>query len=322
MKTLPIAGILAGLLAALTLLPALAQQQPYTVTITAPPTAQPGTPAAVTIRIEGQVALLPSFTYDVEEATLLGVLAPTPVAANVAEGTVFLRRDTPGSGALTVSFAGQVLARATVQFGTATGTIRVETLLAAGPNAAARTWRYQAIDATGAVAAELQTFTSGDAPLGTASTTLPAGVYAIRQILGSDTALACSTGIFYAVSQPAGAVTTVSIAPGGQATVRYTITPCPDLPRDPEVLIPVDTIVPGPQGGIVGEPAIAPSEPPFNQVAGARQPGPGLLPPAAGNSAPPPATQPISPLLAAGSLLLLSGSGMLLLSRRRPRPLP
>ncbi|WP_322819389.1 hypothetical protein [Tepidiforma sp.] len=322
MKTLPIAGLLAGLLAALTFLPALAQQQPYTVTVTAPPTAQPGSPAAITIRIEGQVAILPSFTYDVEGATLLGVLAPTPVAANVAEGTVFVRRDTPGSGALIVSFAGQVLARATVQFGTATGTIRVETLLAAGPEAAARTWRYQALDPAGTVVAELQISTSGDAPLGAASATLPAGVYAIRQILGSDTALACATGIFYAVSQPVGAVSTVSIAPGGQATVRYTIAPCPDLPRDPEILIPVDTIAPGPEGGIVGEPAIAPSEPPFNQVAGARQPGPGLLPPAAGNSAPQPVTQPLPALLAAASLLLLSGSGMLLLSRRRSRPLP
>lgn len=320
MNTLRIAGLLAGLLAALVLLPALAQQS-FTVTAVAPPVAQPGSQVAVTIRIEGQVATLPGFIYDVEGGTLVGVLAPTPVAAGVAEGTAFVRRETPGTAVLSVSFAGQVLASTSVQFGAAAGTVRVEALLDAGPDAAARTWRYQAIDPSGAVAAELQVNTSGDAPLGSATATLPAGVYAIRQVLGSDTALACTSGVFYAVSQPAGAVATVTITPGGQVTVRYTITPCPDLPRDVEVIIPVDTIAPGAAGGVVGEPVTAPGETPFSEVAGARQPGPGLLPPAAGNSAPPAATGPLPALLATGSLLLLSGGGLLLLSRRRVRPL-
>ncbi|MEJ5220548.1 MAG: hypothetical protein WHT63_00915 [Tepidiforma sp.] len=310
----------AAAFAALAALPAAAQI-PFAVSAIAPAPVQPGQQAAVTIRIEGQVATLPGFIYDVQGGTLVGVLAPTPVAANVAEGTVFVRRDTPGTASLSVSFAGQVLASANVTFAAATGAIRVETLLDAGPDAAARTWRYQVVDAAGAVVAELQVGTSGDAPLGAAvAEGLPAGAYAVRQVLGADTALACAPGAFYAVSQPAGAVATVTLG-ASPVTVRFTIVPCPDLPAGLEVIIPVDTIVPGAGSGIIGDAVPAPAEPPFSEVAGVRQPGPGLLPPAAGNSPAAGAPSPLPALLAAGALLLLSGSGLLLLSRRRSRPL-
>jgi len=316
-----IAALLAAAVAAFTLLAAVpaAAQVPYTVTAVAPPPVQPGAQAAVTIRVEGQVAALPSFGYDVEGGTLVGVLAPTPVAAGIAEGTVFVRRETAGAARLTVSFAGQALTTAEVRFIAPGSTLRLETTLDAGPNAAARTWRYQVLDAAGAVVAELQTSTSGDAPTGAAEAALPAGAYAVRQVLGSDTALACAPGVFYAVASPAGAVATVTLAVA-PAVVSFTIIPCPDLPEGLEVVIPVDTIVPGAGTGIVGEPVEAPAEPPFSEVAGVRQPGPGVLPPAAGNSPAPRPAGP-APLLIAGVLLLLSGGGVLLLGRLRSRPL-
>jgi hypothetical protein len=324
MSSVRVFALLASLFAAIIAIPAAAQA-PYTVTAIAPPAAAPGSQSAVTIRIEGQIAALPSFSYDVEGATLVGVLAPTPVAANVAEGTVFLRRETPGTARLAVSFAGQLLASAEVRFG-ATAAIRVETTLDAGPEAAARTWRYEVIDATGAVVATLQASTSGDAPTGSVtSAPLPVGAYSVRLVLGNDTALACAPGVFYAVDQPPGAAATVDLA-AGPATVRFTITPCPDLPADLEVLIPVDPAVPGSGGAAPAEPAANPPAggPPFSEVAGVRQPGPGILPPAAGNSLGAPASalpSPLPALVVAGSLLVLTGSGALLLARRRSRPL-
>lgn len=316
MRTLRIATSLAALLVALLALPAAAQSS-FTVSASAPSTAEPGASAAVTIRIEGQIAALPSFIYDVEGGELVGVLAPTPVAAGVAEGTAFITRATPGAARLHVSFAGQRLATAEVRFA-APATIRVETLLDAGPNAAARTWRYEVVSPAGTVVATLQVNTSGDAPIGSAvSAPLPPGIYAVRQVLGNDTALTCTGDAFYAVASPAGAVQVVDTTVG-PATVRFTIRPCPALPADVEVIIPVDTILPGAGSGIVGEPAI---EPPFSDVAGVRQPGPGVLPPAAGNSAAPGAAAPgILPLVVSGTLLLLTGSGTLLLAARRSRP--
>ncbi len=319
-RILALLAALAAAVAALTALPAAAQT-PFTVSVLAAAPVQPGQQAAVTVRVEGQVTALPGFIYDVQGGTLVGVLAPTPVAAGVAEGTVFVRRETPGTALLAVSFAGQVLAAANITFAAPAGTIRVETLLDAGPDAAARTWRYQVIDPAGVVVAELQTATSGDAPLGAATAAnLPPGPYAVRQVLGADTALACAPGAFYAISQPAGAVAAVTLG-ASPVTVRFTVVPCPDLPAGLEVTIPVDTIVPGAGGGVIGDAVPAPAEPPFSEVAGVRQPGPGPLPPAAGNSPAAAAPSPLSPLLAAGSLLFLTGSGALLLSRRRSRPL-
>ncbi len=316
MRTLRIAALLTALFAALSALPAAAQL-PFTVSASAPSIVEPGATAPVTVRIEGQVSALPSFIYDVEGGDLVGVLAPVPVAAGVAEATAFITRATPGTARLHVSFAGQRLATAEVRFA-APSSIRVETLLDAGPDAAARTWRYEVVSPAGAVVATLQVSTSGDAPLGAAeSAPLPPGIYAVRQVLGSDTALSCAGDAFYAVASPAGAVQVVDTS-AGPATVRFTITPCPGLPSDLEVIIPVDTIVPGAGGGIIGEPV---TEPPFSEVAGVRQPGPGILPPAAGNSAAPsPASAPLLPLLVAGTLLLLTGSGTLLLAARRSRP--
>lgn len=262
-------------------------QQPFTVTVSAAAGSYAvGEDAAFRVRINGATATLPSFSYDVSGGTIEGVLPPTPVATNVAEGTVFVSRATAGTARLTVSFAGQTLGSADVQF-VGTGSIQVRATLNAGADAAARTWRYEVVNAAGSVVATMNVSTSGDAPNGTATAaSLPYGTYTVRQVLGSDTALSCAGGAFYAVSAPAGASTRVELNASSR-TAAFTIVPCPALPGDLQVQIPVDTIAPGGSGGVVGEAEglVPPGETPFSEVAGARSRGPIPLPPDTGDSA-------------------------------------
>lgn len=285
-----------------------AAAQPFTVTLTPGASAFPtGTDAAFSVRVEGQTTTLPSFDYSIEGGSLSGVLPPNPVAANVAEGTVFVHRGTPGTARLTVSFAGEVLATAEARFG-AVGQLRVQTTLDAGPDAAARTWRYEIVNASGQVVSTLSLSTSGDDATGVASTgALPHGLYTVRQVLGGDTRTACTTGAFYEVTAPVGASTIIQLD-AGSATVAFTISPCPDLPASLSVQIPVDTIAPG-SGGVVGEPDFLPGEEPINEVRGAREAGPGApLPPNTGNSLSGTRSQNFDPLL----LLVTGAAGMTL----------
>ena len=267
-----------------------------------------GTDAAFSVRVEGQTSTLPSFDYTIEGGSLSGVLPPNPVAANVAEGTVFVNRETPGTARLTVSFAGEVLATAEARFG-AVGQLRVQTTLDAGPDAAARTWRYEIVNASGQVVSTLSLSTSGDDATGTASAdAIPHGLYTVRQVLGGDTRTACVTGAFYEVTAPVGASTTIRLD-AESATVAFTIRPCPDLPGSLEVQVPVDTIGPGLAGGVLGDADFLPGEEPINEVRGAREPGPGIpLPPNTGNSMEV-ATDPPSLSL----LLLVTGAAVMAL---------
>lgn len=248
---------------------------PYSVSVIVRDNALPaGSQAAIAVRVEGQTTALPAFDYAVEGAELSGVLPPNPVAANIAEGAVFINRATPGAARLTVSFAGQVLATADLRF-TQVGQIEVRTSLSAGPEAAARTWRYEVLDASGQVVATLTTSTSGDSPTGSASTAgLPHGFYTIRQVLTGDTRAACAPGAFYEVTSPTGAATTVELT-ASALIVPFAIRPCPDLPAAMEVLIPVDPVTQTPSG-----------ETPVEEVRGVREPGPTAtpLPPGTGNT--------------------------------------
>lgn len=259
-------------------------QQAFTVSIAPAAASYPaGSDAVFIVRIEGNTASLPSFSYQVEGGTLAGVLPATPVAANVAQGTVFVSRATPGVATVTVSFAGQDLASGQANFA-GTGVIQVRATLNAGIDAAARTWRYEVVDASGAVVSTLNVGTSGDAPTGSATTAAIAqGTYTVRQVLGSDTATSCANGAFYAVSNPN---RTIQLTSATQA-IDFVVTPCPALPDDLQVQIPVDTISPGAGGGVVGEAEglVPPGETPFSEVAGAREPGFIPLPPNTGDSA-------------------------------------
>ncbi len=289
-----------------------AAAQPFTVRLIPRDPAFPtGSQAAFAVRIEGQTTTLPSFDYAIEGGTIAGVLPPNPIAANIAEGTVFVTRATAGTARLTVSFAGEVLATGEARFGEY-GQVRVSTTLDAGPDAAARTWRYEIVAPDGTVVATLSLGTSGDAATGTAaSPALPRGTYTVRQVLTSDTRVACAPGAFYEVTVPAGATTVIELA-GEEATASFTIRPCPDLPAGLAVQVPVDTITPGLVGGVLGDPDFLPGELPIDEVRGVREPGPaaGLpLPPATGNTmAGTPGSNTI-PLL-----LLVTGAAVLSLS--------
>jgi len=247
---------------------------PYSVTVVVrEPSLPAGAEATLAVRIEGQTTTLPAFDYSVDGAELAGVVPPNPVAANIAEGAVVITRDTPGPARLTVSFAGQVLAVADLRF-VQFGQIEIQTSLDAGPEAAARTWRYEVLTTSGQVVAALSTSTSGDSPVGSAATPpLPHGFYTVRQVLTGDTRSTCAPGAFYEVPAPAGAETTVELT-GEALLVPFTILPCPDLPTSVTVLIPVDPISPA-----------TPSEVPVEEVRGVREPGPGApLPPQTGNA--------------------------------------
>src|SRR5215213_6401807 len=70
---------------------------PYTVTATAAePTVAVGSTAIFRVRVQGQTAVLPSFSYDVEGGTVAAVTSLDPTAANVAEGAVFVTSESEG----------------------------------------------------------------------------------------------------------------------------------------------------------------------------------------------------------------------------------
>jgi hypothetical protein len=231
------------------------------------------------VRVEGQTASLPSFDFDVEGGRLAAVASIDPTAANIAEGTVFVTRETPGTAQLRVRLGNEVLATGQVRFA-AMGKVNVRVSLDAGPDAAARTWRYEVVSATGSVVGSLTANTSGDSPVNmVTSGQLPYGQYTIRQVLGNDTRTACAAGTFYRVAAAEAAIELSS----PQATANFTIFPCPDLPAGISVQIPVDTIAP--PAGVVGDADVFPGETPVSEVRGAREEGPGnVLPPSVGNT--------------------------------------
>ena len=253
---------------------------PYTVTaVAAEPTVAVGSTAVFRVKVEGQTAALPSFSYDVEGGTVAAVTSLDPTAANVAEGAVFVTSEREGTVRLTVRFGGEVLATGEARFARM-GRVNVAVTLDAGPDAAARTWRYEVVSASGQVVATLDANTSGDSPTSRVSTpALPFGPYTVRQVLGSDTRAACATGVFYEAATPA---STVELA-ANEALVQFTIRPCPSLPANLGVLIPIDTLAPG--GAAADVPA---GETPISEVRGARDEGPGAaatpLPPRTGDS--------------------------------------
>ena len=279
--------------------------EPFTVTIS--PASNPvpvGSSAVFHIRLEGQMAVLPSFNYDIQGGTLTGVASLNPTAANVAEGSVYVTRDTTGMATLSFRLGSTVLATGSAQFAQL-GSLSVSVTLNAGIDAAARTWRYEVLSTSGQVVASLTANTSGDAPVSTVSApNLQYGYYTVRQVLGSDTRTSCTDGAFYRVSAPTDAETTLELG-SASAAVSFTIEPCPGLPSL-SVSIPVDTIAPGP--GVVGDADVLPGETPISEVRGTRQEGPGNpLPPSTGNS-PAPVSKDTSLIL----LLLVTGATAML----------
>jgi len=168
--------------------------------------------------------------------------------------------------------------RASAQSPATTGQLAVQITLQAGPEAAARTWRFEVVTSAGAVAQTLSLGTSGDAPTSSEATSaLPYGVYTVRQILGSDTKLVCDATSFYEVTAPAGAQIVVDLG-SPRITVPFTVRPCAALPTKLQVQAPIDTVAP--------LPSPTPTSPTLDEVRGNRSEGPPApLAPSTGDSA-------------------------------------
>lgn len=261
----------------------------------------PGSDALLIVRAEGDEPDLATLEFTVEGGVISAVLSLNLVSPRVAEGVVFIRRDSPGEATLTVFRDGAIMARGTAVFG-ASGRITVSASVDAGSGAAGRTWRFEVVDAAGTVADTLSLSTSGDAPTGSAqSAALPLGRYTVRQILGSDTGLACSRGAFYEVTAPAGAATMVDLA-ASEVAVQFAIRLCPGTPAL-EVSRPVDEGVPDP--GVIDD------------VRGTRTPAT-PLPPATGSGLQ--QTPSRGATIALVLLACAAGAGAMSLARHRGRP--
>ena len=180
-------------------------------------------------------------------------------------------RNSGGTATLSATFGGQTLASGHANF-EAMGAITVSVTLAAGPDAAARTWRFEVVDTAGNVVSTLDASTSGDALTGAASTPLlPYGAYTVRQLLGNDTATSCTGNAFYAVTEPSSASTAVTLS-SATATANFSLTVC-DAPKQ-SVSIPVDPIA-FPSATATPAFTTAPGDVPIDEVRGVRQEGPG-----------------------------------------------
>ncbi len=243
---------------------------PWTVTITPSAASFPaGGDGTFLVHVEGVGTQLPALDYRADGGQVTSAGALHSVSAAAAEATVHVTRATAGPVTVSAGFAGQTLASSQGSF-VAMGSVGVAVTLDAGPDAAARTWRFEVTDASGAVVSTLDVSTSGDALTSSAaSAPLPYGVYGVRQVLGSDTATGCVGRAFYAVAAPLGAATHVSLD-SATATATFTIKPCGAT--DLSVNIPIDTVT-FPSPAAAGE--VAPGQTPINEVRGIRSAGPG-----------------------------------------------
>ncbi|MGI8926345.1 MAG: hypothetical protein ACR2HN_06830 [Tepidiformaceae bacterium] len=153
--------------------------------------------------------------------------------------------DAAGEDSLAVSMAGEGASARPLSF--AGGRVTVSATISPAAEAAGRTWRFEVVDARGAVVETLSLGTSADAPAGTAQgAPLAPGFYTVRQVLGKDTALACAEGVFYEVTSPAGALERVDLGPGG-VRVAFSISLCQGS-GGLEGNRPIDTLAPASTG--------------------------------------------------------------------------
>ncbi len=218
-----------------------------------------GADAVFNVSVSGDGADAYSLVFTAEGGTVSGALALNETGEGTAAGAVFVRRDTPGSATLIAHLDGEEVARATATFVDG-APLTVEVTLLVGPDAAARTWFFDVLDASGAERAFIQVGTSGDRPtFAVVSQPLPYGDYVVRPALGRDVAAECSGSAFFVMSPAAGAP--VAVTPAG-AVAKFTVQPC--------VTASAPAAVPGDVPGSVDD------------VAGARADG-APLPPATGS---------------------------------------
>lgn len=102
------------------------------------------------------------------------------------------------------------------------GVVSIEAHLKAGREAAARTWRFEVVDAIGKVALTSIFPLSGDAPSVLKLSDIGPGRYTVRPVLGQDSGYSCTPGKLFEISAP------VHVVIPGQAEARFTVSPCSD----------------------------------------------------------------------------------------------
>ena len=244
----------------------------WTVSITSAAATYPaGSDATFVVRVDGVGAQVPSLSYVADGGTVDSAEPLHTVSSTAAEATVQVSRNSGGTATLSATFAGQTLATGHANF-EAMGAVTVSVTLDAGADAAARTWRFEVADASGNVVSTVDASTSGDALTGTVSTPLlPYGTYTVRQVLGNDTATACTGNAFYAVTGPAGGSTAVTLSSANVAA-NFALKLC-DAPKQ-SVSIPVDPIA-FPSAVAAPTFTTAPGDVPIDEVRGVRQEGHG-----------------------------------------------
>lgn len=103
------------------------------------------------------------------------------------------------------------------------GRVAVSVALEAPPDAAARTWRFELVDASGDVASSISIPLSGEAPRAVAAIEdVPSGDYVLRPVFSSDLGSDCASGAHYRVNSEAAPV---PVRPSG-AGASFTISVC------------------------------------------------------------------------------------------------
>ncbi|MGK2966478.1 MAG: hypothetical protein ACSLFM_12865 [Tepidiformaceae bacterium] len=202
-------------------------QEPVGVTILAPalPT-DPGADAVFILIVTGDDPASALVQLDVDGGQLMQQLGLTEAEPGLATSTVWIRRELPGFATLTATASGRS-ASASAAFG-AGAAVQVALFVQGPEDAAARSWLFEVVDASGAVVSELFTFTSGDAPATTVtSDLLVAGTYTIRPAVDDTLTPSCADGGFYELLIPDSGATTVTLGESGTVVVEFVIAPCP-----------------------------------------------------------------------------------------------
>jgi len=136
-----------------------------------------------------------------------------------------------GAGSFAAAVLGEARDEAPAAGGSAaSGVIEVTITLEAGPEAAARTWLFEVVDASGSVVERLSIGTSGSAlSASKQSSSLPYGSYSVRQVLNADDQVSCGPGALFAVTSPSGGVADAPVR-SPVTGAGFVVAVC-DLPR-------------------------------------------------------------------------------------------
>jgi hypothetical protein len=250
-------SLVAGLAAATALMTGAEAASPVIVSLIPTELAfAPGADAKVLIRVQADDPESIGLVVTVDNGMLSGIVAPNRVSPGVAEGMAFVRRETDGVATVRARVNGVEVASTLVTFAepvvggspafdpplpttqpdpgqgvdapsnqpastAPAGVVAIQANLQAGRDSAARTWRFEVVDAAGNVVVISAFPLSGDAPSVLKLSDVPDGTYTVRPVLGQDAGYSCVAGKLFEITAP------VRVVVPGRAEARFTIVPCP-----------------------------------------------------------------------------------------------